>query len=74
MAWKYNKKIDGLYVYGPQNRNAWVHVQGNEWRYLWSSHDSQVVAMMRMAAHAKADNRNVNFNEEGNKIKQMYIW
>ena len=74
MAWQYNKKIVGLWAYGPQNRNAWVYVQGLKWRKLWPSHDSQVAAMMTMAAHAKAKNRNVNFYEEGGKIKEMYVW
>jgi hypothetical protein len=74
MAWQNNKKIDGLWAYGPENRNAWVHVQSLGWRKLWSSHDSQLAAMMTMAAHAKAENRNVNFNEEDNKIKEMYVW
>ncbi len=74
MAWQNNKKIIGLWAYGPQNRNGCVYVQGLGWRKLWPDHDSQYCAMMTMAAHAKADNRPVNFYEEGNKIKQMYVW
>ncbi|MCD4843112.1 MAG: hypothetical protein K8R25_01360 [Methanosarcinales archaeon] len=75
VTWQYNKKIDGLYVYGPEvNRSAWVHVQGMGWRKLWDSHDSQFEIMMIMATHAKAKNRNVHFYEEDGKIKQMYVW
>ncbi len=72
--WQNNKKIIGLWIYGPQKRNTWVYVQGLGWRKLWPVHDSQVEAMMTMAANAKAKNRNVNFYEEGNKIKQMFVW
>ncbi len=74
MAWQNNKKIIGLWAYGPQNRNGFVYVQGLGWRKIWDAHDSQYCAMMCMAAHAKAENRPVNFEEEGNKIKQMYVW
>ena len=74
VAWQNNKKIVGLWAHGAQNRNAWVLVQGLGWRKLWPSHDSQIAAMMTMAAHAKAENRNVNFYDVGDKIKEMYVW
>jgi hypothetical protein len=73
-GWRNNRRIDGLWAHGPSNRNAWVHVQGLGWKKLWPSHDSQVAAMMTMAAHAKADGRNVNLYEESGKIKEMYVW
>lgn len=72
--WQYNMKIDGLWAYGPQIRNAWVHVKDLGWRKLWPDYDSQVSALMTMAAHAKADDRFVNFFEEDDKIKEMYVW
>ena len=74
MPWQNNKKITGLWAYGPQNQNVWIHVQGIGWRRIWNDHDSQVAVMTAMAAHAKAENRNVNFEEENGKIKQMYVW
>ncbi|OEU69813.1 MAG: hypothetical protein BA863_04215 [Desulfovibrio sp. S3730MH75] len=72
--WHYNKKITGLYAYGPASRYAHVYVQGLGWKRIWPDHDSQVGAMMTMAAHAKSDNRNVTFHEQDNKIRIMYVW
>ena len=74
MAWQNNKKLDALYVYGPQNRNAWVHIQGDGWKVIWNQHDCQSEVMVTMAAHAKNENRPVNFYEESNKIKTIYVF
>lgn len=73
MAWQNNKKVAGLWVYGPSNRNAWVYVRDVGWRKLWPDHHSQIVAMMIMAAHAKAKNRPVKFYEQDAKIREMYV-
>lgn len=73
MAWQNNKKIIGLWVYGPQNRNSWVNIQNLGWRVLWKSHDSQHEIMKIMAAAAKEKGFYVNFEEDGVRIKQMYV-
>lgn len=73
MAWQNNKKIVGLWAHGPSNRWAWVNVQNLGWRLLWNDHDSQVVSMMALAISAKAKDRYVNFFEENNKIKEIYV-
>lgn len=73
MAWQNNKKIRGLYAYGSLNRNAWVYISGMGWRRLWHDHDSQIVAMMAMSTQAKAKSRPVNFYEQNNKIREMYV-
>jgi hypothetical protein len=72
--WQMNQKIDGLWAYGPQNRNVWVHVKGLGWKKLWDENDCQVEAMITALTHAKADDRIVNFFEQDNKIKQVYVW
>jgi len=68
-----NKKIDMLYVYGPQNRNVWVHVKDIGWKLLWNDFDCQVESMLTIATHAKADDRFVSFWEQDNKIMYMYV-
>jgi len=73
-GWQYNKKIIGLYAYGPNNRYILVYIQGMGWKQLWPSYDSQVETMAIMAAHAKEENRNVNFYEENGRIKVLYVW
>lgn len=37
MAWLNNKKITRLFAYGPQNRNVWIHLDGNTgWKALFA--------------------------------------
>jgi len=74
MAWQDNKKLDGLYVYGPQNRNAFVHVAGDGWKLIWNQHDCQSEVLVVMAAHAKNESRPVKFFEENNKIRTLYVF
>ncbi len=74
MAWQSNKKINGLYVYGPQNRNAWAHIQGMGWRPIWNQHDCQYEAMVAMASHAINENSSVKFFEDNKKIKILYVF
>lgn len=74
MAWLNQKKITGLYSYGPQNRNSFIYIEGTGWRPLWRDHDCQSEAMTIMASHARSDNRLVNLLEENGKIKAIYVW
>jgi hypothetical protein len=74
MPWLNNKKITGLYSYGPQNRNSYVHVDGIGWKRLWIDHDCQSEAMTVMASHACNGSCSVNLFEENGKIKTMYVW
>ena len=75
--WQNGKKITGLWVID-QNRNGWVYVSGLGWRRLAHGSDSEFLAMMTACAHAKADNRNVNFREVGVggniEIHEIYVW
>ncbi len=75
MPWLNNKKVDGLYCYGPQNRNVYIHLDGGTgWRRLWSAYDCQSEVMAVMASHARADARPVNVFDENNVIKTMYVF
>lgn len=77
MAWQNGKKITGLWTIN-QTRNAWAYVSGLGWRKLAHNNDSVFDAMLNLCTEAKADNRNVNFNEvgvSGNiEIHEIYVW
>ncbi|NYT01871.1 MAG: hypothetical protein GKC10_03835 [Methanosarcinales archaeon] len=73
MGWQNGKKIIGLWAIN-ENRNAWVYVQGLGWRKLADNFDSVVINLMTMSAHAKGKESSVNFREDGNMIKEMYVW
>lgn len=75
MPWLNNKKIIGLYCYGPQNRNVQVFLDGGTgWRLLWPANDCQSEVMAIMASHARSDARPVKVFEESNRIKTMYVF
>jgi hypothetical protein len=74
MAWQYNKTLDRVYSYGPQNRNSWIYVTGAGWKLLQMDHDCQSEAMTMMAAHARCDKRKVDLLEDGGNIQAMYVW
>jgi len=73
-GWRYNRKIDCLWSYGPAARWTWIHVQNYFWRLLWNAFDSQVEVMAMMSAHAKNEDKYVSFYEENGVIKEMYVF
>jgi len=72
VMWRRNVKVDGLYVYGPQNRNVYAHFVGLGWKRLWSSYDTQVVSMFAQLSSAKAKGRAVTFFEDDGRVKTLY--
>lgn len=74
MAWINDKKITGVYSYGPQNRNSYAHIDGIGWRLIWNEHDCQSEAITVMASYACNSSRPVQIYEEDGKIKTMYVW
>jgi hypothetical protein len=73
-GWRYNRKIDCLWSYGPAARWTWIHVKNYFWRRLWNAFDSQVEVMAMMSAHAKNEDKYVSFYEENGVIKEMYVF
>lgn len=72
VLWRRNVKVDGLYAYGPQNRNIFVHFAGLGWKKLWPSHDAQCVSMLAQLTSAKAKDRAVSFLEDDGRVKTLY--
>jgi hypothetical protein len=72
-VWHKNKKITALWSKA-ENRNSWVGVEGLGWKKLADNSDSAVVALTMLSAHAKQMNLKANLREDGNRIKEMYVW
>jgi len=73
MGWQNGKKFIGLWAIN-ENRNAWVYVDGLGWRKLANDNDNIIINFVTLAAHAKGAGSNVNFREDGDTIKEMYVW
>ena len=75
MAWLNNKKITRLFAYGPQNRNVWIHLDGNTgWKALSRDHDCQSEAMTIIASHARDHDRPVRVLEENGTVKAIFAF
>ena len=72
VIWRNNVKVDGLYAYGPQNRNVFAHFAGLGWKRLWPSYDAQVVSMLSQLSSAKAKGQAVTFLEDDGRVKILY--
>jgi len=72
MAWMNGKKVQALWS-NHEKSNAWGWING-AWRKFHDSHDDACTNFTILAAHAKADNRNVDVRVESNRVKEMYVW
>lgn len=73
-AWLTNRKILALWT-NSATKNSWINIQGLGWRRLFPGSDATVVCMSMMAAHARAEGRNVNVRLEADSlVHEMYIW
>lgn len=73
-AWLTDRKILGLWS-NSANKNSWINVQGLGWRRLFTGSETAVTCMTMLAAHARAENRNVNLRlETDNMIHEIYVW
>lgn len=73
-AWLTNKKIVRLWT-NSSNKNAWIGIKDVGWRKLFNANESTVVCMTMLAAHARAENRNVNVRiESDNLVHEIYVW
>jgi C1A family cysteine protease len=71
-GWQYDKLITGLWGTN-EERNAWVHVEGLGWRKI--APDQNVFPhLLALLTTARAANRPVNFREENNVIKEVYVF
>jgi hypothetical protein len=75
MGWQNSKKFTGLWANNEPN-NAWAWVDGLGWRECdWRNNTTNLLIL---AAHAKENDRFVDFNEEvmadRSVITEMYVW
>jgi hypothetical protein len=75
MAWRYGRKILALYN-GREESNSWVFVDGGfGWMKFREDNDDAHTNFTVLAAHAKADNRFVDLDENPvGVISYMYVW
>ncbi|MBX3638149.1 MAG: hypothetical protein KF683_22485 [Rubrivivax sp.] len=73
-AWNNGKRITALWTIN-QNRNSWAHVDGVGWKRLSTASESGVVALTRLAAHARERNSVVNYRDEADgMVHEIYVW
>lgn len=72
MPWLNGRKVTALWS-NEQQSNAWGWIDG-AWRKFEDAHDDACTNMTILAAHAKAQNRDVNVLVESNRVKEMYVW
>lgn len=73
LIWRTNVKIRGMWAIN-QDRNAWVYVDGLGWRKISPDNDNIFFDMLVQLATAKTGDRSVNFLEQQNVIKQLYVF
>lgn len=72
MPWLNGKKVTALWS-NEESSNAWGWIDG-AWRKFEDAHDDACTNFTILAAHAKAQNRDVNVRVESNRVKEMYVW
>jgi hypothetical protein len=72
MAWLNGKKVTALWA-NEEESNAWGWIDG-AWRKFQDSHADACTNFTILAAHAKAQNRDVNVRVEDDRVKEMYVW
>ncbi len=73
-AWNNGKRVNALWTIN-QNRNSWMHVDGVGWKRLSTASESGVVALTRLAAHARERSSVVNYRDEADgMVHEIYVW
>ena len=75
MAWRRGRKIRVLFV-GHEDTNSWVHVDGGfGWMKFREDNDDAHINMTTLAAHAKANDRFVDIDEDPvGFIRTIYVF
>lgn len=72
-VWHNNKRVNGLYT-TLHARNSWMSIVGMNWKRLSVSNDSSSQAMTQLAAHCREKSCRIDFAEENNLVKEIYVW
>lgn len=70
--WQNNVTVRGLWT-NNADRNAYAYINALGWRKIAGDNDTIHNVMLSQLISAKANNRPVNFFEEGSTIKQLYV-
>ena len=72
-GWRNNTQVQGLWAID-QQRNAWAYFASLGWKKISNETDSIFYTMLSDLIAAKAAGRPVNFFEQDNTIKQLYVF
>ncbi|MDM7995190.1 MAG: C1 family peptidase [Acidobacteriota bacterium] len=72
-GWQTNRYVTGLWAIN-QDRNAWAHISGLGWRKVSPDNDNIFMVMLAQLIAAKAASRPINFYEQNDVIKQLYVY
>ena len=68
-----DKRVTGLYTTF-HARNAWMHIAGLGWKRLSTTNDSSHEAMNLLASHCREKACRIDFVEDTNLVKEIYVW
>lgn len=72
MAWLSDEKVQALWSnHEDSNVHGWID---GAWRKFEDDHADACTNFAILAAHAKADDRNVDVRVESGRVKEMYVW
>jgi Papain family cysteine protease len=71
-VWQRNRLVTALWCNG-QPRNAWIYADGLGWRRITPDSDVTFLNLLYQSAGAKAARRRVNFFEERDTVKEIYV-
>jgi len=72
-GWRNNTQVQGLWAID-QQRNAWAYFASLGWKKISNETDAIFYTMLSDLIAAKAAGRPVNFFEQNNTIKQLYVF
>ncbi|MBS1839965.1 MAG: hypothetical protein JSS69_07565 [Acidobacteria bacterium] len=73
-TWLNNQKVTALWGIA-ENRNSWMALSGPGWVKLANNSDTAVVALTKLASHAKELQTIVNCRQEADgMIHEIYAW
>lgn len=73
-VWNDYQTITGLWTIN-QDRNTWMWVNNIGWKKLSTASESGIVALTKLASHAKQVGSIVNFRDESDgMVHEMYVW
>jgi hypothetical protein len=72
-VWFSDKRAIALYT-TCNPHNSWMGIARVGWKKLSTANDSSCEAMTLLASQCREKNCRIDFSEENNQVKEMYVW